>query len=394
MSATVSSPPASPRLGFGATPSAVQDAADRADAMIREMQAQQGQPPATPPAESPQGEGSEGTGEGDPSPANAGGEGMQPTSEPALPASPPAEGFTAQSENGANSEIETLRAQIKALEQEARTWRGRYDNELPRERQMRQQAESQMATLTARLEALEAKPVPAQEYAPLTTDEIDQYGADMFAMIERALMPKVLAQVNTALSGLNLRFDRIEGNLTQTTSRVAQTEQEKFYSRIDERVPGWREVDENPAFHAWLELADPIFGEPYKNALAKAARIGDDAAVSKVFEAFLNQQDASGSRVPSRGTPKAPASGTGEPPTAPLAATSPSLESLAAPGKPSAAPSPANGGQPGAKRNWTQDSIRQFYADQARGVYRDRAAEADQIEREIAAAMRENRIRA
>ena len=71
MSATVSSPPASPRLGFGATPSAVQDAADRADAMIREMQAQQGQPPATPPAESPQGEGSEGTGEGSPSPANA-----------------------------------------------------------------------------------------------------------------------------------------------------------------------------------------------------------------------------------------------------------------------------------------------------------------------------------
>jgi hypothetical protein len=320
---------------------------------------------------------------------------MQPTPEPALPASPPAEGFTAQSENAPGSEIEALRAQIKALEQEARTWRGRYDNEMPRERQMRQQAEAQLSTLTARLEALEAaKPAPTQEYAPLTPDEIDQYGADMFAMIERALMPKVLAQVSAALSGLNTRFDRIEGNLTSTTSRVAQTEQEKFYARIDERVPGWREVDENAAFHAWLETNDPIFGEPYKNALAKAARLADDAAVSKVFEAFLNQQDASGSRVPSRGTPKAPASGTGEIPTAPPAATSPSLESLAAPGKPSPAPSPANGGQPSAKRTWTQDSIRQFYADQARGVYRDRAAEADQIEREIAAAMRENRIRA
>lgn len=391
MSATVSSPPTSPRLGFGVTPSTVQDAANRADEMIREMQAQQGQSPATPPAESPQGEGSEGTGEGVSSPANAGGEGMQPTSEPALPASPPAEGFTASP----NSEIETLRAQIKALEQDARTWRGRYDTELPRERQMRQQAESQLAALTTRLEALEAaKPAPAQDYEPLSTDEIDQYGADMFAMIERALMPKVLAQVSAALSGLNMRFDRIEGNLTQTTSRVAHTEQEKFYARIDERVSGWREVDENPAFHAWLKTADPIFGEPYENALAKAARIGDDAAVSKVFEAFLNQQDASGSRVPSRGAPRSPAPGTGETPTAPQAAASPSLESLAAPGKPSPAPSPANGGQPGAKRNWTQDSIRQFYADQARGVYRDRAAEADQIEREIAAAMRENRIRA
>jgi hypothetical protein len=386
MSATQSTPAPEPRLGFGVTPTAVSDAADRADAMIREMAARQGQPPATPPAEAPQGEASVGTPEALPPEANAGGEGMQPTPGTALPAPPPAEAPRSA------SEVETLRAQIEALEQNMRTWRGRYETELPRERQMRQEAEAKMAALQTRLEALEANPTPTQQYESLRPEELEQYGEDMFAMVERYLMPKVMAQITAGLAGVNMRFERIEGNLTNTTSRVAKSEQDKFYDRLAERLPNWRTIDESQAFHDWLESPDPIFGEPYKNALAKSARLGDDAAVSKVFEAFLNQTGASGSQAPVRGATIPPAAGTGAAPTAPPVAESPSLADLAAPGKPSTAPTPGNGGLPGAKRPWTLALIRQFYADQAKGVYRDREAEALQIERDIALAQREGRV--
>jgi hypothetical protein len=287
-----------------------------------------------------------------------------------------------------------LRAEVDRLTQELRTWRGRYEAELPRERELRVAMERQLAEASERLKALDTVATPAvPAYTPLTDSEIEQYGEDMFAMVERFLMPKVEARLNALLTATEARFARVEGNLGTTNAKVQKTEQDMFYDRLTERMPAWRDVDADPAFTAWLEEQDELFGEPRKNALYKRATNRDDAGVVKVFEAFLNQRGASGSRN-TAAAPSTPAPGTGAQPTAPAvqAAPAPSLADFAAPGRPSTAPNPASGGAPGGKRNWSLAEIRQFYVDLRKGVYAGRDGESSQIERDIAAAQREGRV--
>lgn len=369
MSATLQDP----RRGFADThmPDAVREQAARADAMIRAMNEPQPSPPA---------EGQDG-GESGETPADAGGEGVQPQPVPANPAPPPAEPDAA-----------TL-ATIARLEQELRTWKGRYENELPREREARQALERQLADLKLEVEA--ARHPPAEPVAPVTAEEIEPFGRDMFDLMERFLTPKLEGRMNTALATLEARVNaKLAGLNTGVETAVATVKESKsnaFVQALDAAIPTWKEIDSSESFNLWLDAPDEIFGTARRIGLDAAVEARDAPRVTKVIQAFLNQQGAKGSQSsPVRQADSA--SGTGAQPTAPAAGqAAPSLEDYAAPGRAVPGQSAPIPGQTGPKI-WTLDEIKTFYAQRARGLYRDRAAEADQIERDIAMAQREGRV--
>jgi hypothetical protein len=247
----------------------------------------------------------------------------------------------------------------------------------------------QMAELEARL-ADSAKPVESAGPVP-TKEELDAYGEDLFKLAERYLMPKLTNHMNAALAKLEQKFAKLEAAMGATSQQVVKSQWDQFLERLDGRIDGWREIDNTAAFNEWLDGVDPFFGVPRREALDTATRAMDDARVVKVFEAFLSQQGATVSRPARR--QRQQAAGTGAAPTAPDAPpAAPSLEDFAAPGRPSpaqSAPPPANNGP----EIWTIPEIQAFYRDRAAGVFRSRPEEADRIEREIAAAQREGRVR-
>lgn len=365
-------------------PSAVAQAASKADEMIRALAAQKNpQPPAGGQAdavpESPVA-----------APAAAGGEGTQPQPGTEKPqASPPADPTPAPAKE---SDTAALREEIAKLRQEVSTWRGRHDTETKREREARKAAEDKLAELQAQLEA--AKAPPQDE---LTQDEIDTYGEDMLKVALRYVLPAFEKRLESALRALRAEFagriEAIEGSAERAESVVAQNEWEKFCQGVAARVPNWREIDVSPEFTAWLDEEDPVFGVPNRNALDSAGRTRNVERAARVFERFLSQQGARESQGKQGGATGAQP-GTGAPPTAPAEASGPtdSLAAFAAPGKPSASQGSATPDlKPGAKV-WTVAEIQQFYRTKS-VAYRGREAEAEAIERDIFRAQTEGRVR-
>jgi hypothetical protein len=357
-------------------PGNIKERAAKADEMIRAL----GNPQAPAPAQG----GSEGAGSEAPvqevPPTEAGGAGTQPTP---TQAAPPVDGPPAPP--AAPSELEDLRAQLKKLDQELRTWRGRYEAELPRERETRQ-------ALEARVQELQAEIGPKRDDAPGYTapsqEELDTYGKDLFDIAERLIMPKVASMLADAEKRLVSKIESVTYDVGATKQEVAKTAFDRFKDRLTERVPNWTEIDSSAGFTEWLDEVDPLYAVPRRNGLTASVQAHNDEVTARFFTAYLNQQGAGGSRGTTAAAP-APVVGTEPSAAAPQPASGPKLEDFAAPGKPtsSQASDPA---QPGPKI-WKVSEIQDFYREVGRGAYRDRGEEKTRIEREIATAQKEGR---
>ncbi len=360
------------------------EALRRQIAEVEARLAGQDAPPA--PAGGQEAEGSEGA----PAPeAEAGGGESHPEQgqDHNPPAPPPAD---------ASSEIETLRRKIADLEQEARTWKGRER----KEREQTQALQAQLDELRAQL-AEATRPAPEPGVEPLSEEDIQNYGPDLLDAALRYAMPRIEKRLDAIKADFEKRLAALEQGIDSAKGYVAKTELEKFYERLDKRMPGWREIDVSEAFGNWLDEPDPLTGIIRRNALVEAGRIGDDERAARFFKAFASQNDAStGSRSTVKG--KAPPPGTEEKaeptPAAPVSQEEPppTLDAFAAPGRPvPSQPSAAPIVQPGAKI-WTTAEIAAYYRARARGDHphsRDPAAAAA-MDAEIAAAQMQGRVRA
>jgi len=361
-------------------PEAIRARAAQADDMIRAL----GNPQAPAPAQGgSEGAGSEASVQA-PSPTEAGGAGTQPAPSQAAPpadAPPPAPPPASMV-----SEADELRTQIRKMEQEIRTWRGRYEAELPRERESRQALETRLQDLQTQLEASRRDETP--EYTPPSQDELDTYGKDLFEIAERLIMPKVASMLAEAEKRLLSRIESVTHDVGATRQEVAKTEFERFKDRLTARIPNWLEIDSSAGFTEWLDEVDPLYAVPRRNGLTAAVQAHNDDLTARIFTAYLDQQGAGGSRGTTAATP-APVVGTEPAATAQQPASGPKLEDFAAPGRPtpSQTPDPA---QPGPKV-WKVSEIQDFYRAVARGAYRNRDEEKARIERDIAAAQKEGR---
>lgn len=361
-----------------AVPAAIRQRAAAADELLKAANTQQA--PA-----STQG-GSEGAGSEPPpaqaAPTDAGGAGSQP--EPVM-AAPPSD---APAPQAADAETE-LRARLAKMEQELKTWRGRYEAELPRERDARMALEDEIRKLRERM--AEPPKVEDSGITPPTSEELENYGKDIFDVARRYIMPEIMRMNAELEQRLIARIDTVSSDVGVAKQQVTKTARDRFIERLAAKVPNWQQVDVTPEFGAWLDEVDALYGLPRRAALDKAVGTLDDDHVARIFTAFLNQQGAGESQVVKAPNP-APATGTEQPATAPQSVSGPSLADLAAPGKPTPSSQASEPMQPGAKI-WLLSEIRDFYKTVSRGDWRDRPDEKARKEREIAQAQREGRVR-
>ena len=66
---------------------------------------------------------------------------------------------------------------------------------------------------------------------------------------------------------------------------------------LDAAVPGWREINTDPRFHAWLLLPETYSGVIRDRLLKDAAAAGDAQRLVKFFQGFLREQGGVGQPV-------------------------------------------------------------------------------------------------
>jgi hypothetical protein len=207
----------------------------------------------------------------------------------------------------------------------------------------------------------------------ITDDERADYGEDFLKVVGKRARQEVAPVINAYKAEIAQLKQQLEG----FTGFVKQDSQQKLLTRLDEKLPNWREVNTNQEFLDWLSLPDPYSGAIRHDMLKAAYAQGDAHRVLAFFNGFLAEEAA-----------VAPA--TSEPDASVTKVPKVPLEKLAAPGRAkTAAASPA----PAEKPFITRAQVAAFYAEVASGKYRGRDDAKNKAEAEIFAAQREGRIR-
>lgn len=259
-------------------PKQIQDEVDRAEQIEREIEAMLN-PPADPDAEKTDLEVPEGE--------------TPPTGE--APAEPAPE---------APSE-ETWQARYNALQ-------GKYNAEVPRYAQQLREANQYIQQLQEQLS--QARQAPAEVQTP-DLDADYKEAADLFGE-DLVKFTRKMAQAEA-----DRRIAELKQSQQQVEQRIAHSENERFFAQVDAAVPGWRDIDNDPAWLGWLQEYDPLLGAPRQAALEQAAATHDVSRVAHLFTAYLStrrQPAAPAASQPSRAQLEQVTPRSGATPSAPV----------------------------------------------------------------------------
>lgn len=259
----------------------------------------------------------------------------------------------------------------QSWKQRYQTTHGRLEKANQNIRQLSEQVSNLQATL-ATLNSMPAQTPPEmQARSLLTQQEIDEYGPEFLEVVGK----KAAEIAQRELAKRDAEIDGLKRQLNGVNNTVSQSAREKMVGVLQERVPNWLQLNEDQNFLNWLALPDPFSGAIRHDLLKAAWAQNDTSRVLAFFNGFLSEEAAV---APQAQTATAPAQGKVP------------LETFAAPGRAkTAAASPG----PAEKPVITRDFITKFYADATANKYRGREAEYQRIEKQIAEAVKEGRIR-
>jgi hypothetical protein len=247
-------------------------------------------------------------------------------------------------------------------EEQARLWEQRYRS-LNGMIQARDRQIQQLHDLLANMQRSTAAAPPAAVESGnklLTKDDEDSYGADLVDMARRAGRQESMQLV----ANLEDKIARLEQSM-RGVSQVSQvTLQERFERHLDSLTQNnWRTLDSDAAFMTWLEDSPTR-----KRVFAEGVQSSDARVVADFFNEYAQIAEvrkAADER--------------------PVQSRLRRLERQVAPGKSKGGSAPTSQGE---DKMWTRSEIAQLYANK-------RAYPADEfakLEREVAAAQRENRV--
>jgi hypothetical protein len=267
--------------------------------------------------------------------------------------------------------------------------KGRWDSDQKRQRETVEQYEARMRELQARANPPPQVPGPTEVPQLVSDKEIEDYGPDLIDVMKRVAQEAVIPMLRPIATEVGTMRARVETTEQETGKQFLQ----RMNGSMDERIPGWEDINKDPNFIAWTKRNDVYSGLNRQELLQKAWYAGDSNRVAAFFQGFLAEEaavdpaaaqarqqamlSAGGHAYPNGG----PAS-SAQPPTSRV-----TLEQLAAPGRARAATS-----VPAGKPVWTAEGISTFYMDVARGKFQGRDAERMATEADLMSAQREGRI--
>jgi hypothetical protein len=213
----------------------------------------------------------------------------------------------------------------------------------------------------------------------LTQEEREQYG-DEFLNVVAKKAHEIVGPLKKELEGKLKQLDQQLGNVGQHVDQAAKQE---MLDKLDQQIPTWREINNNPEFVSWLRLPDTYSGAIRHELLTAAFNRNQTARVAAFFNGFLAEEAAT---APQGQTRPGNASLGSDQDTQP---SRPSLETLAAPGRAKSAAAQA----PAEKPIFKRAQIAAFYTDVAAGKWQGREKQKEKLEAQIFEAQQDGRIR-
>ena len=261
-------------------------------------------------------------------------------------------------------------------EQKYKVLKGKYDKEVPRlsgeVRDLKRDMEQLRGYIAEQSQRPKEQGTQAtQAEAFVTEEEIEDYGPEFMDVVGRKA--KEIATQMTA--DLRRELADVKKQVGAVGTHVAASDRDKMFAKLDTEVENWQALNNQEEFLSWLDQHDPYSGEVRGKLLRNALESNDASRAIAFYKGFLKEHAtvSTGSAEPQfRDTQKA------------------DLEELVAPGKPKGH-TPSRGAQD-EKRIWTEAEVEQFYADRQAGAFKGKKDEAEKIERQIFAAIREGRV--
>lgn len=176
---------------------------------------------------------------------------------------------------------ETWQSRYSALQ-------GKYNAEVPRYAAQLREANQYIQQLEGQVRQLQSQPQTQDK--PLE----DKYkeAAELFGE-DLVKFTREMAQAEA-----DRRIAELKQSQQQVEQRVAQSENDRFFAQVDSAVPGWRDIDNDPAWLGWLQEYDPMLGAPRQAALEQAAANHDVARVAYLFNSFRGSRAPAPAPVP------------------------------------------------------------------------------------------------
>lgn len=300
-----------------------------------------------------------------------------PGAEPAEPPAEPTElkgGDTISPAAPAEAAGTTEDQDEDKFEHKYKVLQGKYNKEVPLLNEQVKDLQSELSSMRTLLASLEnvGNPVETKPGTKLLKDEeVEDYGSDMIDVIKRAAREELMPTINR----LEEENSQLRATLGGVSQSVAETSRDTLYRALNIEVPNWKEINQDSGFLEWLEGIDPYSGTRRGDMLTQAFDRNDAARTVAFFKGYLHEHEL----VTETPTPS-------DPQRKPQI----DLMSMAAPGTPRGGSAPAAHND---KRVYSQADISAFYRDVQKGVFRNRQAEKEAIERDILLAGQEGRIR-
>ena len=267
-------------------------------------------------------------------------------------------------------------------EQRYNTLQGKYDSETANMRAQLASMSTQMESMQTAMEAMSApkEDAPAEQSPAITSEEIDEYGADMLDVVSR----QSVAAVKPLIDKLTQRVEELTTSVGGVQKVAADTERDRMLATLTEQVPNWKEINVSDGYLDWLKQVDPFAGRYRQEMLTEAYQSNNAQRVVAFFEGYLKEQTAV--QTDSASTNVAP-------PTPDAKAGGVDLESMVSPGGAQEAQPTVSAQGNEAETIFTNADVAKFYADVQKGRYKGRDDEKLAMEKSIVKAANEGRIR-
>lgn len=176
-------------------------------------------------------------------------------------------------------EEETFRQRYNVLQH-------KYNAEVPRLHAQLREAVANITQLTAEVQRLQQATAQQPTSVPQDEEDTERFGEDLMAAIDRRATALAQQMLQSRDGEITQHIRSLEAKLENVGERVVQTDQERFYAALAQRVPQWESINGNQAWLAWLSEVDPVYGQPRQAALDAAANALDANRVAAIFNAF------------------------------------------------------------------------------------------------------------
>jgi len=115
----------------------------------------------------------------------------------------------------------------------------------------------------------------------LTQDDRKIFGDELLDVAQRS-----------ALHVMAPELARLEDENAQMRARLMRADKRSIDQALDQAIPNWRVINNDPRFHQWLREGDTYSRVPRQRLLNEAAERGDANRVVAFFHGFLSEGTA------------------------------------------------------------------------------------------------------